>query len=145
MRWVDTDKNDGKFDDDGSPMPLQAKSRLVAIGFRDKLLGCYRRGAPTASRLAESMLLALAAIFGMTLVHAKNAFFNGRQLQREVYLEQPKGGLPGLLEGQLLRAKKVIYGFAEAAGLPCRSLFEYQAGGSLRWSRSCFHCGVLVV
>jgi hypothetical protein len=126
MRWVDTDKNDGKFTDDGTPKPLLAKSRLVVIGFRDKLLGCYRRDAPTASRMAEAMLLALAAIFGMTLAlgDVKNAYFNGRRLQREVYLEQPRGGLPGLRPGQLLKAKKAIYGFAEAARLFWLALLE---------------------
>jgi hypothetical protein len=126
MRWVDTDKNDGKFTEDGAPKPLLAKSRLVVIGFRDKLLGCYRRDAPTASRMAEAMLLALAAIFGMILAlgDVKNAYFNGRRLQREVYLEQPRGGLPGLQTGQLLKAKKAIYGFAEAAKLFCLALLE---------------------
>eukprot|EP00959_Pyramimonas_sp_CCMP1952_P006292 131764-Pyramimonas_sp.AAC.1 len=29
MRWVDTDKNDGKYDEAGAPLPLLAKSRLV--------------------------------------------------------------------------------------------------------------------
>ena len=81
---MDTDKNDGRFADDGTPLPRQAKSRLVVIGFRDKLLGCYRRDAPTASRLVEALLLALAAIFGMLLAlgDVKNAYFNGRRLQR---------------------------------------------------------------
>ena len=47
----------------------------------------------------------------------QNAYFNGNDLQREVYLDQPRGGLPGLAAGQLLRARKAIYGFAEAARL----------------------------
>jgi len=117
MRWIDTDKADGKLDEDGKPRPLEAKSRLVVIGFRDQSLGFYRRDAPTASRLAEGVLLALAAGMGMTLElgDVKNAYFNGKQLDREVYLEQPAGGLPELKQGQLLRACKAIYGFAEAA------------------------------
>ena len=45
----------------------------------------------------------------------KNAYFAGRDLERVVYLEQPKGGLKGLVKGQLLKANKAIYGFAEAA------------------------------
>ncbi|CAK0861813.1 unnamed protein product [Prorocentrum cordatum] len=111
MRWVDTDKNDGKYDEAGS--------RLVVVGFRDRLLGMFRRDAPTASRLAEALLLTLAAAMGMilSLRDVKNAYFNGQNLQREVYLEQSRGGLPGLVPGQLLRARKAIYGFAEAARL----------------------------
>ncbi|CAK0789613.1 unnamed protein product [Prorocentrum cordatum] len=119
MRWVDTDKNDGKYDEAGAPLPLLAKSRLAVVGFRDRLLGMFRRDAPAASRLAEAMLLTLAAAMGMALSlgDVKNAYFNGQDLQREVYLEQPRGGPPGLVPGQLLRARKAIYGFAEAARL----------------------------
>ncbi|CAK0891172.1 unnamed protein product [Prorocentrum cordatum] len=119
MRWVDADKNDGKYDEAGAPLPLLAKSRLVVVGFRDRLLGMFRRDAPAASRLAEALLLTLAAAMGMilSLGDVKNAYFNGQNLQREVYLEQPRGGLPGLAPGQLLRARKAIYGFAEAARL----------------------------
>ena len=67
MRCVDTDKNDGKYDEAGAPLPLLAKSRLVVVGFRDRLLGMFRRDAPTASRLAEALLLTLTAAMGMIL------------------------------------------------------------------------------
>ena len=55
----------------------------------------------------------------------KNAYFSGKSVGREVYLEQPKGGLPGLQPGQLLRAKKAIYGFSEAARLFGLALKEH--------------------
>ena len=58
-RWVDTDKSDGNFVQHGHPMLFEAKRRLVVTGFRSKMLGFYRRDAFPASRLAESMLLAL--------------------------------------------------------------------------------------
>ncbi len=45
IRWVDTDKSDGNLDDNGAPLPREAKSRLVVVGFRDKLLGLYRHNA----------------------------------------------------------------------------------------------------
>ncbi|CAK0841114.1 unnamed protein product [Prorocentrum cordatum] len=67
MRWVDTDKNDRKYDEAGAPLPLLAKSRLVVVGFRDRLLGMFRRDAPAASRLAEALFLTLAAAMGMIL------------------------------------------------------------------------------
>ena len=43
---------------------------------------------------------------GMDLVlgDITNAYFKGEELQREVYLEQPRGGLLGVVAGKLLRA-----------------------------------------
>jgi hypothetical protein len=113
-RWVRTNKNDGM-----PGQPFKAKSRLVVQGFKDKSLGQYRRDAPTASALAESLCLAVCAYahFVMVAKDVKNAYFSGRNVNREIYLDQPRGGLPGLKPGQLLRAKKAIYGFSEAARL----------------------------
>lgn len=111
-RWVRTNKHDGL-----EGKPFKAKSRLVVQGFKDKSLGQYRRDAPTASAMAESLCLAICAYMHFTMVakDVKNAYFSGRSVNREIYLDQPRGGLPGLRPGQLLRARKAIYGFAEAA------------------------------
>ena len=96
-------------------------------GFKDKALGSFRRDAPTASSLAESLCLTLSAVLGFVLLSkdVKNAYFSGREIGRELYLQQPKGGLPGLKKGQLLRAKKAIYGFSEAARLFWLALREH--------------------
>ena len=111
-RWVRTNKNDGLINE-----PFKAKSRLVVQGFKDKSLGFYRRDAPTASALAESLCLAVTAYMSFTLIckDVKNAYFSGRSVERDIYLEQPKGGLGTLKAGQLLKARKAIYGFSEAA------------------------------
>ena len=121
-RWVRTNKNDGLVD-----QPFKAKSRLVVQGFKDKMLGAYRRDAPTASAIAESLCLSLIAYFRFILLakDIKNAYFSGKTVGREVYLEQPRGGLPGLKAGQLLKANKAIYGFAEAARLFWLALREH--------------------
>ncbi|CAE7262427.1 RE1, partial [Symbiodinium necroappetens] len=113
-RWVRTNKNDGIYG-----APFLAKSRLVVQGFKDKALGLYRRDAPTASATAESICLAICAHkrFLLFAKDIKNAYFSGKNVRREIYLEQPRGGLPGLQPRQLLRAKRAIYGFAEAARL----------------------------
>ena len=113
-RWVRTNKNDGMENAE-----FKAKSRLVVQGFKDKSLGYYRRDAPTASALAESITLAVSAYMGFTLISkdVKNAYFSGKSLDRDIYLEQPRGGLKDLQPGCLLRAKKAIYGFSEAARL----------------------------
>ena len=121
-RWVRTNKNDGLVGQN-----FKAKSRLVVQGFKDKALGAFRRDAPTASAIAESICLCLVAYFQFTLLakDIKNAYFSGKSVGREVYLEQPRGGLPNLQPGQLLRANKAIYGFAEAARLFWLALREH--------------------
>ena len=121
-RWVRTNKNDGLVGQE-----FKAKSRLVVQGFKDKSLGSYRRDAPTASQIAESICLAVCAFHKFVLFakDIKNAYFSGKSVQREIYLEQPRGGLPGLMAGQLLRARKAIYGFAEAARLFWLALREH--------------------
>lgn len=131
-RWVRTNKNEGKPDE-----PYKAKSRLVVQGFKDKALGEYRRDAPTASSLAESVCLMTSAVKGFVLVSkdVKNAYFSGKSIERELYLQQPRGGLPGLDGSQLLRAKKAIYGFAEAARLFWLALKEHLEKDGWRESR----------
>ena len=121
-RWVRTNKNDGLVGQE-----FKAKSRLVVQGFKDKALGSYRRDAPTASQIAESICLAVCAFHKFVLFakDIKNAYFSGKNVQREIYLEQPRGGLPGLAPGQLLKARKAIYGFAEAARLFWLALREH--------------------
>ena len=121
-RWVRTNKNDGLVGQE-----FKAKSRLVVQGFKDKSLGSYRRDAPTASQIAESICLAVCAFHKFVLFakDIKNAYFSGKSVQREIYLEQPRGGFPGLMAGQLLRARKAIYGFAEAARLFWLALREH--------------------
>ena len=121
-RWVRTNKNDGLVGQE-----FKAKSRLVVQGFKDKALGSYRRDAPTASQIAESICLAVCAFHKFVLFakDIKNVYFSGKNVQREIYLEQPRGGLPGLAAGQLLKARKAIYGFAEAARLFWLALREH--------------------
>ena len=131
-RWVRTNKNDGLVGKD-----FLAKSRLVVQGFKDKSLGHYRRDAPTASAIAESVCLAVCAYYKFVLIakDIKNAYFSGKNVGREIYLEPPKGGLPGLEPGRLLKAKKAIYGFAEAARLFWLALREYLESDGWRESR----------
>ena len=121
-RWVRTNKAENPAVD-----PYKAKSRLVVQGFKDKSLGRYRRDAPTASQIAESILLCLVVYFRFILISkdVKNGYFCGKPLEREIFLEQPRGGLPGLQRGVLLKAKKAIYGFAEAARLFWLALREH--------------------
>eukprot|EP00435_Cladocopium_sp_Y103_P025818 s3297_g6.t1 len=131
-RWVRTNKNDGL-----EKQPFLAKSRLVVQGFKDKSLGYYRRDAPTASAIAESVCLAIVAYMHFILISkdVKNAYFSGKSVNRDIYLEQPRSGLPGLARGQLLKAKKAIYGFSEAARMFWLALKEHLESDGWQESR----------
>lgn len=63
------------------------------------------------------------------------SYFSGKGVGREIYLDPPKGGLPGLVPGQLLRANKAIYGFAEAARLFWLALKEHLESDGWKESR----------
>ena len=65
----------------------------------------------------------------------KNAYFSGHEIGRELYLQQPRGGLPGLKKGQLLRARKAIYGVSESTC--CLTI-----GLGLDWNPPYFICGM---
>jgi len=131
-RWVRTNKNDGLIGKD-----FLAKSRLVVQGFKDKALGQYRRDAPTASAVAESVCLSICAFYQFILIakDIKNAYFSGKTVEREIYLDPPRGGLPGIIPGQLLKARKAIYGFAEAARLFWLALKEHLEADGWRESK----------
>ena len=89
-RWVRTNKNDGLIGKD-----FLAKSRLVAQGFKDRSLGQYRRDAPTASAIAESICLAVCAHkkFIPLAKDIKNAYFLLlREGRRERDLPRPSKG-----------------------------------------------------
>eukprot|EP00435_Cladocopium_sp_Y103_P040884 s349_g11.t1 len=65
----------------------------------------------------------------------KNAYFSGKSVSREVYIDQPRGGLKGLQTGQLLRARKAIYGFSEAARMFWLALKEHLENDGWRESK----------
>ena len=114
MKWIRTDKDD-VVSNDG----LLAKSHIVVQGFRDKRLGLYRGDAPTASKLDKSVVLLPSAALHVTLACGddKNAYFHEKDIGREISVQQPRGGLPGLNPRQLPKALKAIYGFAKSARL----------------------------
>ena len=95
--------------------------------FKNKSLGRFRRDATTASQIAESVLLCLVAFYKFILISkdVKHCYFCGKALEREIFPDQPKDGLPGLEKGVLLEARKAIYSFAEAARLFWLALKEH--------------------
>ena len=68
------------------------------------------------------MLVKLAALNGWRLHNGdvENAFLNGREIHREIYLMAPRGGLPAvgddpaIPEGTIVKARKSVYGLNDA-------------------------------
>ena len=125
------------------------KSRIVAHGFTGRILGQYRRDAPTASRLAEAFTNLTIVTLGFVafLGDIRSAYHQGKEFEITIYLEQPQGGLPGLEKGKFLVAKKGIYGCAEAArlffGLHCKTHSLKMVGSCPSWKLPCLTSGIM--
>ncbi|CAE7751606.1 RE1 [Symbiodinium sp. CCMP2592] len=96
------------------------KARLVIAGHRDPdLLKGLPTHAPTISRQG---ILLLLQILSSNLENDWNgyagdvtaAFLCGEELQRELYLRQPRSGLGNLHPEQLLRIRKPIFGLVDS-------------------------------
>ena len=81
--------------------------------------GHERTDSPTASPTSTCVGLAIVAHFGWEFegFDVEAAFLTGKKMSREVYFKPPKGGLPGLPAGCLLRAVKGLFGVPEAPRL----------------------------
>ncbi|CAE7357013.1 GIP [Symbiodinium sp. CCMP2592] len=103
-----------------SELPWKPKARLVIAGHRDPDLSLgLSTHAPTISRQGIFLLLQLLAsnLAGGWTGHAgdvSSAFLCGQELQRELYLRQPKVGLGDLHPEQLLRIKRPIFGLVDS-------------------------------
>ncbi|CAE7765879.1 RE2 [Symbiodinium sp. CCMP2592] len=101
-------------------LPWKPKARLVIAGHRDPDLSSgLSTHAPTISRQGIFLLLQILASnldAGWT-GHAgdvSSAFLCGQELQRELYLRQPKVGLGDLHPEQLLRIKRPVFGLVDS-------------------------------
>ena len=121
-RWVLTWKrtNDDKPDE---PPKYKAKARLVLRGFEDPDLLSMKTAAPTASKMARRMLLAVAVWYGWTVWcgDVKAAFLPGGNFSRVIIVRLPKDANPLVGDGQVdqngythMRLKKSACGLADA-------------------------------
>ncbi|CAE7565416.1 RE1 [Symbiodinium sp. CCMP2592] len=119
-RFAYRDKNLARRRTDPS-VEWKAKSRLVVSGHTDPdiISGALRTDSPTVSRTAVMTLLQLAASqldsnWGIAAGDVTAAFLNGEKLDRELYLRQPKHGLPGLHPDQLIKIEKGVFGLIDS-------------------------------
>lgn len=152
-RWIVTDKS--------TPTEKKIKARLVCRGFEE--LVKVQSDSPTGSKETLHMLLALAASNDWTVKSGdvKNAYLQGSQLDREVYMEAPPEERK---EGVIWKLNKAVYGMNDAGRkwffkveetlgrLGCvkskydHCLFTYRKAGQLAgiillWVDDIFHAG----
>ena len=152
-RWIVTDKS--------TPTERKIKARLVCRGFEEPVK--VQSDSPTGSKETLHMLLALAASNDWTVKSGdvKNAYLQGAQLDREVYMEAPPEERK---EGVVWKLNKAVYGMNDAGRkwffkveetlvrLGCvkskydHCLFTYRKAGQLAgiillWVDDIFHAG----
>ena len=119
-RFAYRDKNCAKRREDPS-IPPKPKARLCVGGHRDPDLktGELRTEAPTASKAALSALMVLTAVnhWDVAAGDIECAFLQGMENQRNLYMEQPVRGLPGVPKGALIQMLKGVFGLCDSPRL----------------------------
>ncbi len=102
-RWVLTRKGD------------TARPRLVARGFEDQ--EDVRKDSPTVGKGVMRMMLTIAASQGWTVqsTDIKSAFLQGKEIERDIFIQPPKEWKDDEKEGKIWKLKKCLYGLNEAA------------------------------
>ena len=92
------------------------KARLVALGNCDKNIAGHRTDAPTLSEAGTHLVFQRSASWKSDLFQGdvSQAFLNGMNLGRDIYLHLPREGLPGVPPGSVLKVNTSVYGMADA-------------------------------
>ena len=116
-QWIEIDKAEHKRREGGGYVPPEFKSRLVACGnFEDT--PNIRTDSPTCDLEGVNLVIAWAASFGIKLTTAdiRNAYFQGKPLDRPVLLKTPRSGLPDVAtnDNTAMIARVPIYGLKDS-------------------------------
>lgn len=119
-RPVFTDKNQHLRNVD--PKILEKlKCRVVTHGFKERGSHLFRKDAPTIAAVGQNVVLTVAARsnYACCSADARNAYFQGRKMSREVYVRFPTSiPLPrGVAPGSLMLAQHGLYGVTDAGRL----------------------------
>lgn len=120
-RFVYRNKNAGLVDENGESLGIRAKARLCVQGQNDPdcLSGDVKLDAPTIQHSSFMTFLHCVVSFGW-VANLRNgdissAFLQGEETQGEpLYMHLPERGLPNLVDGQILRLKRPVYGRPDA-------------------------------
>ncbi|CAK0908408.1 unnamed protein product [Prorocentrum cordatum] len=120
------DKNAGR-----GVSEIDAKARIVGIGYNDPDIMTLRRDAPTLTRAGFYILLQTISSWDFNLFggDVTTAFLQADQTKAQrdkpIYLRQPSEGLPGVQRGALLLVRRAIYGFVNSPRLWWRELRDF--------------------
>ena len=95
--------------------PAKAKCRHVMMGFSEENILDLETTIPQVHR--DSMVFTVQILTSIgwdpSYLDFTQAFLSGDAINRELYSEQPKEGLPGLHPNQFLRLRKTCYGLVD--------------------------------
>ena len=95
--------------------PCKAKARHVMKGYSENGAEEIEAATPQVTREATLLVAQLIASHRWQLgfLDFTQAFHSGDKIERTIYATQPREGIPGLAEGQLLKLEKVCYGLTD--------------------------------
>ena len=99
----------------GWDLPVLPTARLVALGNCYRNIAGHRTDAPTLSEAGTHLVFQRSASWRSDLFQGdvSQAFLNGMNLGRDIYLHLPHEGLPGVAPGSILKVNTSVYGMAD--------------------------------
>ena len=95
--------------------PCKAKARHVMKGYSEE--GAEQLDAATPQVTREGALFVTQMVashrWNLGFMDFTQAFHSGDLIERELYAEQPREGIPTMVPGQLLRLEKTCYGLTD--------------------------------
>lgn len=112
---IEPAKNEGLLLDWDSLEPCKAKSRHVMKGFSEDGAEYLDSTTPQVTREGVTMVTQIIATFQWRLgfLDFTQAFHSGDAIQRTIFAEQPREGVPGMVPGQLIKLLKTCYGLTD--------------------------------
>ena len=107
--------------------PCKAKARHVMKGYSENGAEEIEAATPQVTREATLLVTQLIASHRWQLgfLDFTQAFHSGDKIERTIYATQPREGIPGLADGQLIKLEKVCYGLTDGPLAWYRHLRRY--------------------
>ena len=115
---LDSSNNDG---------PTKAKCRHVTMGFSEPDLLSLETSTPQVHRDSVIFATQILASKGWQPGYADftQAFHSGDAINRELYAEPPREGIPGVEPNQLIKLKKTCYGLTDGPSAWFKHIVKY--------------------
>ena len=123
--------------DDQEHGPVKAKCRHVMQGFSEPDALDVETTTPQVTRDGVVFIAQVLSSLGWTpgFLDFTQAFHSGDQINRELYAEQPKEGIPGAHPSQLIKLRKHCYGLTDGPHKWYEHLCRYLASKEYQQSR----------